>query len=363
MQRLSAGIFGASGYAGATLTRLLAAHPSVRLAFVAGESWRGQAAGDRLGVTGAAAALRYLGVEEALASAVDVDAVFLATPAEASMALAAPLVARGVRVVDLSGAFRLQDRAVFQAAYGHQAPTAEQLAASVYGLPELSRAALAGTRLVANPGCYPTAASLALGPLLRAGAIEPSDLVVDAMSGVTGAGRRADEAYSFGELYGNAKAYKVLTHQHTPEIAQTLAHYAGLPVAAIDLTFTAHLIPVARGILSTAYARLCPDAKARTSAELTALLRQAYEGEPFVRVEGRPEDVSLHQVQGTNLCSLGVSCEAAAPGQPGARGRVVVVSAIDNLLKGAAGQAVQNMNLVLGLDERAGLTDLARSAS
>jgi N-acetyl-gamma-glutamyl-phosphate reductase len=265
-----------------------------------------------------------------------------------------------VRVIDLSGAFRLHDRAVFEAAYGHKAPATEQLAAGVYGLPELARAAIAATHLVANPGCYPTAASLALGPLLRAGAIEPTDLVVDAMSGVTGAGRRADEAYSFGELYGNARAYKVLAHQHAPEIAQTLAQFAGLPTAAIDLTFTAHLIPVARGILSTGYARLRAGATARTSAELTALLRQAYEGEPFVRVVDRPEDVSLHEVQGTNLCLVGVSSQAS---ESGGGGRVVVVSALDNLLKGAAGQAVQNMNLVLGLDERAGLTDLARSAS
>jgi N-acetyl-gamma-glutamyl-phosphate reductase len=362
MHTQSAGIFGASGYAGVELTRLLAAHPSVQLAFVSGESWRGQAVADRVGagVSGPASTLRYLGVEEGLARAMDVDAVLLATPAEASMALAAPLAARGVRVVDLSAAFRLRDGAVFEAAYGHQAPAAEQLAGSVYGLPELSRAAIAGTRLVANPGCYPTAAALALGPLLRAGAIEPGDLVVDAMSGVTGAGRRAEEAYSFGELYGNARAYKVLAHQHTPEIAQTLAHFAGLPTAAIDLTFTAHLIPVARGILSTGYARLRAGAAARTSAELTALLRQAYEGEPFVRVLDRPEDVSLHQVQGTNVCTVGVACQ---PSTSGKGGRVVVVSALDNLLKGAAGQAVQNMNLVLGLDERAGLTDLARSCS
>ena len=362
MQTRSAGIFGASGYAGAELTRLVSAHPSVRLAFVSGESWRGQSVADHVsaGMSGPDAALRYLGVEEGLARALDVDAVLLATPAAASMALTAPLVARGVRVVDLSGAFRLRDRAAFEAAYGHGAPAAEELAASVYGLPELSRAAIGGSRLVANPGCYPTAASLALGPLLRAGAIDPGDLVVDAMSGVTGAGRRADEAYSFGELHGNAKAYKVLAHQHTPEIAQALAQFAGLPTEAIDLTFTAHLIPVARGILSTGYARLRGGSPAKSSAELTALLRQAYEGEPFVRVVDRPEDVSLHRVQGTNVCLVGVACQA---GTSGKGGRVVVVSALDNLLKGAAGQAVQNMNLVLGLDERAGLTHLARSAS
>jgi N-acetyl-gamma-glutamyl-phosphate reductase len=276
------------------------------------------------------------------------------------MALVTSLATRAGngKIVDLSGAFRLRDRATFEAAYGHKAPPAEQLAASVYGLPELSRAVIAGTQLVANPGCYPTAAALALGPLLRAGVISPSDLVVDAMSGVTGAGRRADEAYSFAEIYGDARAYKVLEHQHTPEIAQTLADFAGFPVDAIDLTFTAHLIPIARGILSTSYARLASTKTAvKTSAELTALLRQAYEGEPFVRVMDRPEQVSLHQVQGTNLCTLGVRCE------PKEGGRVVVVSALDNLLKGAAGQAVQNMNLVLGLDERAGLTHRARSSS
>ncbi len=356
MHTLSAGIFGASGYAGVELTRLVAGHPSVRLAFVSGESWRGQSVADRAGVSGDAGALRYLGVEDALAAAAGIDCVLLATPGEASMALSASLSTRAGagKIVDLSGAFRIRDRAAFEAAYGHKAPSAEQLATSVYGLPELSRAAIAGTQLVANPGCYPTAAALALGPLLRAGVISPADLVVDAMSGVTGAGRRADEAYSFAEVYGDARAYKVLTHQHTPEIAQTLADFAGLTPDAIDLTFTAHLIPIARGILSTSYARL---RTAKTSAELTALLRQAYEGEPFVRVMDRPEQVNLHQVQGTNLCTVGVRCE------PKDGGRVVVVSALDNLLKGAAGQAVQNMNLVLGLDERAGLTDLSRSSS
>ena len=353
----TAGIFGASGYAGVELTKLLAGHPSVRLAFVSGESWRGTSVADRVGTPGPAGALRYLGVEEGLAAAMYLDAVLLATPAEASIALAAPLVARGVRVIDLSGAFRLRDRAAFESVYPHKVPPAEVLTASVYGLPELSRAEIAGAKLVANPGCYPTAAALALGPLLRAGAIHTKDLIVDAMSGVTGAGRRADEAYSFTEVYGDARAYKVLAHQHTPEMVQTLADFAsvaGVAPTAIDLTFTAHLIPIARGILSTSYARLRTKT---TSAELTALLRQAYEGEAFVRVVDRPEQVSLHQVQGTNLCTIGVSCE------PKDGGRVVVVSALDNLVKGAAGQAVQNLNLVLGLDERAGLIDLARSVS
>ena len=217
-----------------------------------------------------------------------------------------------------------------------------QSARAVYGLPEVGasrRSAIAKASFVANPGCYPTAANLALGPLLRAEAIE-CDVIVDAMSGVSGAGRRADEAYSFVELEGNAKPYKVLRHQHQPEIAAVLGAFAGRPV---DVAFTPHLIPIARGILSTAYARTTRPA---TSAQLTQVLRDAYRDERFVRVVDSPDDVSIARVVRTNTCAIGVACEGT---------RVVVTSAIDNLIKGAAGQAIQNLNLVLGLPEATAL--------
>nr|HEX4316827.1 N-acetyl-gamma-glutamyl-phosphate reductase [Kofleriaceae bacterium] len=299
------GIFGASGYAGMELRALLDAHPAVEVAF---------ATTDR----------------DAGARGRDCEVALLATPAEASVELAPALLAAGARVVDLSNAFRFQPER------------------AAYGMPELAagvRAAVRAARLVANPGCYPTAASLALAPLLAAGVIARDDLIVDAMSGVTGAGRRSEDAYSFVELHANARAYRVLRHQHQPEIAQNLGAAAS---SAVDVTFTPHLVPIARGILATCYARATRDVTADALAEL---LRAAYAGERFVRVVASADDVQLADVVGTNDCAIGVACAGR---------RVVVVSAIDNLLKGAAGQAVQNLNLMLGCDERAGLTALRR---
>jgi N-acetyl-gamma-glutamyl-phosphate reductase len=341
------GVFGASGYSGMELTRLLAVHPHAQVTFLASERFVGQSVADFTGVTGPVGALSYVGFEEAKAAAKHCDAVLLATPAEASLALTPGLLEQGVKVVDVSGAFRLQDAGVFEKAYGHAAPPAGLQGRAVYGLTELCREQVKGAQLVANPGCYPTAATLPLWPLLEAGLLE-KDVIVSAASGASGAGRKATEAYSLVELHDDVKAYKVLSHQHTPEIAQSLRRAAG---AAVDVTFTPHLLPVPRGILSTAYGRLT---RAATAAELTQLLRTRYAGEPFIQVHDTPEKVSLHGVVGTNVCALGLACE------PRAGGRVVVVSAIDNLVKGAAGQAVQNLNLALGLPETAGLQQLRR---
>jgi N-acetyl-gamma-glutamyl-phosphate reductase len=328
-------ILGASGYAGLELLTLLARHPDVEVAVAGSDRFAGATVESLCGVGGS---MVFMGAEAAARRAETCDAVLLATPAEASLALVPRLA--GTRVIDLSGAFRFADGEVFRAAYA-LAPVAH---AAVYGLPELNRDAIAKARLVANPGCYPTAAALALGPLLAAGAID-RDVIVDAMSGVTGAGRKADEGFSFVELAGDARAYRVLRHQHAPEIAQTLAAYACGPV---ELAFTPHLVPIRRGILATSYARATAPT---TSAALTQLLRHAYRGERFVRVADSPDEVSLARVVGTNDCLVGV----AALGT-----RVVVTSAIDNLVKGAAGQAVQNLNLVLGLEEASGLADLRR---
>jgi N-acetyl-gamma-glutamyl-phosphate reductase len=346
MNEVSLGVFGASGYVGMELTRLLARHPRARLAFVAGERWVGSSVRQVLGEEGPAGELLYTAPEAAVAEAGRCAVALLATPPEVSLALAPRLLERGCRVIDLSGAFRLSDGREFERYYHHPAPPPALLAQAVYGLPELNRAALAEARLVANPGCYPTAAILALGPLLREGFLETGSLIVDAASGVTGAGRRASEEYSFVELEGDFRTYKVLRHQHTPEISQLLGRFAGAPV---ELTFTAHLLPIRRGILATSYARL---RRGATAAELTLALRAAYRDEPFVTVAPAPERVSLLRVVGTNHCLLGVACE------PAAGGRVVLVSAIDNLLKGAAGQAVQNLNLMLGWEETSGLNSL-----
>ena len=341
------GIIGASGYAGIEAARILAFHPDAELRLLASDRWQGDPASERIGLGGPAGSLRYAAQEHALDLARSCAAVLLATPADVSLRLAPLLLQAGVRVVDLSGAFRLRDPAAFRHHYGVEHTHPGLLTEAFYGLPELSRAP-AGTRLVANPGCYPTAAALALAPLLQAGLLAGEGIVIDAASGTTGAGRKATEDLSFAEVDEDFRAYRVLRHQHTPEIAQTLAGAAGRGVA---LTFTPHLLPVRRGILSTAYARLAPG---RSPAEVTAALTHKYAGSPFVRVLRAPDDVNLRSVVGTNRCDLAVACDPAGADP----GRVVVVSAIDNLVKGAAGQAVQNLNLIMGWPETSGLTTL-----
>ena len=343
MHETPVGIWGASGFAGVALSQLLSQHKYCKIQLLSAERQAGSLVRKHLN-KGVCSNLSYTNSEEAIAAVVPGLVAFLATPAEVSLSLAPRLLERGCRVIDLSGAFRIDEAAEFTRAY--QLPYAPLQREAVYGLPELYRAKLREARFVANPGCYPTAAVLALGPLLRAGLIDPGDLIVDAASGVTGAGRKSDEAFSFAEIDADFRAYKVLRHQHTPEIAQLLSQYAAVPAR---VTFTAHLLPIKRGILSTSYARLT---RAVSAAELTAVLRSAYHEEPFVEVLDSPEAVSLSRVVGTNLCTIGVSCE------PEVGGRVVLVSAIDNLLKGAAGQAVQNLNLMLGCPEDAGLSHL-----
>ncbi len=347
MNRARIGIFGASGYAGMELTRLCAGHGQLELVFLASERHVGQPVEALTGVSSAAPAA-YVDFATARAAAETCTVVFLATPAEVSLKVGSELIAAGVRVVDLSGAFRLQDAAAYQQFYAHAPASAELMEKAVYGLPELFREQIASAQLLSNPGCYATAATLALYPLLARKLIRSEDLVISALSGASGAGRKAAEDFSLVELHDNVKAYRVLNHQHIPEIEQSLSRATG---ARVSLTFTPHLLPIPRGILSTAYARLT---SARDAKALTAELRAAYAGEPFIRVLDRPEDVTLHGVVGTNLCHLGVTCH------PEDGGRVVVVSAIDNLVKGAAGQALQNLNLMLGQPQQTGLASLRR---
>jgi len=341
MQRV--GLVGGSGYSGMELTRLLAGHPSLELAWVTSDRWQGETVAARLGLRGTTGALRYVDLERGLAEAASCEAVLLATPAEASAALLPRLPHRSLRVVDLSGAFRLTRPEQYPVHYGFEHPAAELLSAAAYGLTDWYGNRVREARLVANPGCYATAAILALAPLLRDDLIEPDSIVIDAASGATGAGRKASEELSFSEVADDVRAYKVFRHQHTPEIAQALATIGGRPV---ELTFTPHLLPIRRGILCTAHARLRPGIGA--GAPQQSLL-SAYAGSAFVRVRGRPEDVSLRSTCFTNRCDL-----AAAADQ----GRVVVISALDNLLKGAAGQALENLNLMLGLSQTAGLEGL-----
>ena len=343
----SIGIIGASGYSGVEATRILGFHPRARLEVVLSDRWAGQPVEQRIGPAGKAARLKYVALEHAVEACKGLEVVLLCTPHEVSADLAPKLLQAGVRVIDLSGSFRLRDAALYPQHYKFTHPAPQLLAEAPYGLPELFRPDLPSSRLVANPGCYATAAALALAPLVEAGILADEALIVSAASGTTGAGRKGSEDQSFAEVDEDFRAYRVLSHQHTPEIAQTLARTGKLP----GLTFTAHLLPIKRGILATCYARL---AKGRDAAQPLQALLHKYAHEPFVSVVGAPEEVSLKAVVGTNRCVLSAACslEGSDPG------RVIVIAAIDNLVKGAAGQAVQNLNLMLGWPETAGLDTL-----
>jgi len=347
MHRASVAVIGASGYSGIELTRILADHPRAELRLLASDRWNGDSAARRLSVQGRAGELRYAPLQESERAAAECDVIFLATPAEASLQWVPKLAGRTARVVDISGAFRLKAADAYPVFYGFQHPHLELLGSAVYGLPELFRKDLAAARLIANPGCYPTGAALALAPLLRADLIEPA-VIVDAASGVTGAGRKSGEEMSFGEVDEDFRAYKVLRHQHAPEIAEALSRCSPGPVR---LTFTPHLLPIKRGILTTAYATL--KAGRDPSLALRAM-QDAYRAEPFVTVIDSPDEVNLKSVVGTNRCAIGLAWDRNSFDP----GRLVIVSAIDNLLKGAAGQAVQNMNIAMGWEETDGLAQL-----
>ncbi len=333
-------VFGASGYSGAELLRLLAGHPHAAVV-AAGAN---EQAGKPLAAVHPHLASAYAGlVLEALDASVAerADVAFLALPHGASSALVPALAGAGARVIDLGGDFRLPAEA-YPTWYGFEHAAPEWLGKAVYGLPELNAAEIAGARIVANPGCYPTAAALALAPALRAGLVSGTGIVVDAKSGVSGAGAKPTPAQSFAAADGGVRPYKVATHQHTPEIEQTLERVARTPVR---VTFVPHVVPTVRGILATCYATLTGDASVE---DLLAAAAETYAGAPFVRVlpEGQLPDPK--RVATSNACEVGAAVDVRA-------GTAVLFAAIDNLVKGAAGQAIQNMNLMLGLPETAGL--------
>ena len=323
-------VAGATGYTGAELLRLLSRHPAVSV--VAAMS-SGQAAGSSRRLPALARLWNGFIVPlsaDALKS--DADVVFLALPDAAAAELGPALVEAGVRVIDLSGAFRLRSADARARWYPETHHLPEGVA---YGLTERERGAVARARLVANPGCYPTATLLALAPLAEAGLLLPNaDIVVDAKSGVSGAGKTPSERTHFSEIHGSLAAYGVFNHRHGAEIEQGLGR---------EVTFTPHLVPIDRGILSTIYARVAPGTSENALGDIYA---HAYAGATFVRLVGSslPE---IKHVAHTNFCDIGWRVEAS--------GRVVLVSVIDNLLKGASGQAVQNLNVMLGLDERTAL--------
>ncbi len=336
------GIINVTGYAGAELARLLYAHPEARLSSVSGRS----AAGKTLVEVFPHLASYDLTISEELG---DVDFVFSALPHAASAEAVAPLVRDGVPVVDISADFRLRDAQEYARWYGvgHVAP--ELLSRAAYGLTELNREAVRSSRLVANPGCFPEGALLALAPAVKGGIVGP-DLIIDSKSGVSGAGRTVGLAYHFAEANESVSAYGLGGHRHLPEIVQELAAMWPRPPKGEEslqpiVTFTPHLIPMTRGILSTCYATLVAGT-VRSGEEALDLYREFYKGEPFVRVVDSPP--ATKQVSGSNMCLVYPTVDPRTE-------RLVVVSVIDNLVKGAAGQAIQNMNTMLGLPETAGL--------
>lgn len=333
-------IVGAPGYAGIELTRLVLGHPGLRLAMVTSSAEEGRRVDDVYPAVSGLTDLAYVAPDiEAIASVARV--AFLAVPHTASLAVAPQLLEAGLTVVDASADYRLVDPAVYEQWYGTAHTSPELLASAVYGLPEIDRAGLAGARLVACPGCYPTASLLAAVPAIEAGLMAGDRLAIDAKSGVSGAGRTPCAWTHFPTVNEGFQPYKVGTHRHTPEIEQGLARAAGRPVRAV---FTPHLVPMTRGLLATVYLDLAENVDA---AEVVSVYRRRYAGEPFVRVHDAGRMPSTAEVRGTNRAHIGIAVDPA--------GVLVVACAIDNLVKGTSGQAVQCANLALGYEETAGL--------
>ena len=333
------GILGASGYTGAELLRLLGDHPRAEIRALTAERQAGKAIGEvfpQLAVYDLPSLVKVEDVDVA-----GLDVVFCCLPHATTQAIVKTLP-RGPKIVDLSADFRLRDPELYAQHYGHAHQAVEIQAEAVYGLTEHYRDAIRATWLVANPGCYTTTSELPLIPLLRRGLIQPEGIVIDAKSGVSGAGRDAKQGSLFTEVAEGIHAYGVATHRHTPEIEQCLADFAGRPIM---VTFTPHLMPMSRGILGTIYVR---QAAGVSAADLHAALAEAYAGEPFVHVLPFKTLPQTRHVRGTNLCLIGVH-PSRVPGE------AILVSVLDNLVKGASGQAIQNMNAMLGLDERMGL--------
>lgn len=339
--KIRLGIIGATGYVGAELARWLIGHDGIHITWLTSQTFAGKPFSDVYPAFRGLLDLpcRAFDLEEAAQTC---DVVITALPHGVSAAMVPQLLARGLRVLDHSGDFRYRDVAVYESAYRLTHPAPALLAQAVYGLPELYRDRIADARLVANPGCYPTCALLALAPALQAGAVRPGGLIVDAVSGVSGAGRKADLPFSYCETDENFRAYGVVGHRHTSEIEQELSLLAGQPVV---ISFTPHLAPMKRGMLATVYADLADGVE---SGDLRRIYEQRYQDEPFVRLlpaGGCPE---TRHVAGSNLADIGLFADPRT-------GRGVFLCAIDNLGKGASSQAIQSLNRMFGLDETTGL--------
>lgn len=341
---IKVGIVGGTGYTGVELLRLLAQHPHCELRAITSRKEAGMPVAEMFPNLRGRVSLRF---SEPAASGLDqCDVVFFATPNGVAMQEARALVDAGVKVIDLAADFRIRDVAVWEQFYKMKHACPELAAEAVYALPEINRAEIKKARVIANPGCYPTAVQLGFLPLIEAGCVDASHLIADAKSGVSGAGRKAETHILHAEAADNFKAYGVGGHRHQPEIAQGLSRVAGKPVG---LVFVPHLTPMIRGIHATLYARLT---KPMSAADLQTLFEQRYAGEAFVDVMPAGSHPETRSVRGANQCRIAVHL-------PQGGDTVVVLSVIDNLVKGAAGQAVQNMNILFGLAEDTGLTQVA----
>ena len=336
---IQAGILGATGYAGVELVRLLLRHPQAQVAAVGSVSFEGKKLYE---VYPNLRELCDLECEDAGAVIDASDVVFAALPHGLSQETAAQCAAKGKKFIDLGADFRLDDAEEYTRWYGCEAVYPELHQRAVYGLPELFRDAIRRTDIVGNPGCYPTSVALGLAPALRAGAVETEGLVIDAKSGATGAGRKPAQNTHFPDCNEAFSAYKVAAHRHTPEIEQTLTRVAG---KRATVTFVPHLLPVNRGILSTIYARLKPGFPLDA---VRTLYEEAYRDEPFVRVLPTGAAVNIRDVRCSNYCDIQLYEDPHT-------GLLIVTAVIDNMVKGAAGQAIQNMNLLFGLPETTGL--------
>lgn len=345
--RLRIGILGASGYTGAELVRLLALHPRSEIKLMTADRHAGEAFDQVFPHLGGLGLPDLVSIDAAADEAKSLDVVFCGLPHGTTQEIIAGLLREanggGPRVIDLSADFRLGDTATYVQWYGHEHFAPDLQEEAVYGLTEFARPRLSESRLVACPGCYPTTSILPLAPLLQAGQIETDEIIIDAKSGVTGAGRGAKQGSLFGEISEGVHAYGIGHHRHAPEIEQELSLAAGKPII---VNFTPHLMPMNRGILSTIYVRL---ANGATADDLRATLTNRYDDEPFVRVV--PEGVSpaTRHVRGSNFALIGVFADRLP-------GRAILVCVLDNLVKGASGQAVQNMNVMFNIDETTGLT-------
>lgn len=333
---IKVGIYGATGYTGYELVKLLQRHPAAEIVFATSQSYAGKTLAD---VFPAAPALPLIAGEDALLDGV--DCVFLCLPHAAAAATAVTALEAGVRVIDLSADFRLRDASTYAEWYAHTHPTPELLAEAVYGLTEVFRDDLPGARLVANPGCYPTSVLLALRPLLLSDIVISGPIIADSKSGVSGAGRTPTATTHFVEVADNFSPYKIgRSHRHLPEMEQAIHWWRN---DAPSLIFSPHLLPTPRGILSTLYVTLGEDV---AEGDLRDLYTDAYMEEPFVRVLPAGQQASLAHVNHTNQCAIGLTLVGRT---------LILTSAIDNLVKGAAGQAIQNMNVVFGCPETYGL--------